>query len=123
MTQARLQFGKKGEEAAAAFLRKKGYRILKTNFRSKAGEIDIVAEHKKTVVFVEVKSRSSEEFGSPLSALTPFKQKKLGRLAQGFLARYKASGRECRFDVVSISGEPDRPQSWKIELLQDAFRT
>ncbi|MFQ5716423.1 MAG: YraN family protein [Nitrospinales bacterium] len=122
MTQARSQFGKKGEEAAAAFLRKKGYRILKMNFRSKAGEIDIIAEHKKTVVFVEVKARASWEFGPPLSALTPCKQKKLVRLAECFLARYKAGGRERRFDVVSISGEPDRPQSWKIELLQDAFR-
>lgn len=122
MTQKRLNFGRAGEDAAAAFLKKKGYRILERNYRARVGEVDIIAEHKKTVVFVEVKSRSSDEFGGGIAALTPHKQHKVAQTARCFLAKHKIVDREVRFDIVALSGDPSQPESWEIELIQDAFR-
>jgi putative endonuclease len=122
MTQSRLKFGRAGEEAAVAYLKKKGYRILQQNYRASAGEVDIVAEHKKVVVFVEVKSRADGEYGDPILAVTPYKQNKIIQTARIFLAKHKIDHREVRFDIVSISGNPGDPESWQLELIQDAFR-
>ncbi len=88
MTFKRQKFGKQGEEAAVSFLKKRGYRILQKNFRCSLGEIDIIAEHNKAVVFVEVKSRAGEEFGSPVQALTAFKRNKISQVAQVFSSRH-----------------------------------
>lgn len=122
MTQKSLQFGKEGEKAAVGYLKKNGYRILEKNFRNAIGEIDIIAEHKKVVVFIEVKTRADHEFGAPITAITFAKQKKLSKMARSFLAEKHIADRECRFDVVSITGPPDQPKQWVIELTQDAFR-
>ncbi|MBI4385039.1 MAG: YraN family protein [Nitrospinae bacterium] len=122
MSFKRLRLGKDGESAAASYLKKRGYRILEKNFRTAAGEIDIIAEHERTVVFIEVKTRSDGEFGHPSLAVTSAKRKKLAVLAKSFLARHKIEGRDCRFDVVSIVAPSADPKSWVIELLQDAFR-
>jgi len=120
--QSAVSFGKEGEEAAAVFLKKKGYRILEMNFRTKTGEIDIVAEHKKTVAFIEVKTRSKLNFGQPETAVNEAKQRKLFRVAELFLAKYKITERPCRFDIVAISGDPNEPKNWEFRLTQDAFR-
>ena len=122
MTGKHIELGKQGEAAAVAFLKKKGYRILEKNFRVAAGEIDVIAEHEKAVVFIEVKTRTGLDFGHPLTAVTRSKQKKLAVLAQSFLAKHKITRRDCRFDVVSVivSGDPNIPPV--VELLQDAFR-
>ncbi|MFQ5450694.1 MAG: YraN family protein [Nitrospinaceae bacterium] len=122
MTQERLKFGKAGEEAAVAFLKKRGYRILKKNYRAAVGEIDIIAENQKVVVFIEVKSRANDAFGHPFLALTPSKQARLAKTARSFLAKHKIEGRDVRFDVVGITGSPENPETWKIDLLEDAFR-
>ena len=122
MTEQSTHFGRDGEKAAERFLKKKGYRILETNFRSSAGEIDIVGEQDGVLAFVEVKSRAGHERGHPAEALTPHKRKKIGQVARQFLARYQVQDRDCRFDVVSITGDPEKPKEWKIELIQDAFR-
>ncbi|PIQ97014.1 MAG: YraN family protein, partial [Nitrospinae bacterium CG11_big_fil_rev_8_21_14_0_20_56_8] len=79
MTRKNLDLGQEGERKAADFLRSKGYRILQRNFRCAAGEIDIIAEDRKTVVFVEVKTRSGEGVGHPSLAVTPAKQKKIAQ--------------------------------------------
>ncbi len=115
-------FGKEGEEAAATFLKKKGYKILEMNFRTKTGEIDIVAEHKRTVAFIEVKTRSNLSYGLPELAVNDVKQRKLFRVAELFLAKYKITERPCRFDIVAISGDPQEPKNWEFRLTQDAFR-
>ncbi len=120
MTQERLQFGREGESAAIAFLKKKGYRILEKNFRSKVGEIDIIAEQAGVIVFIEVKARSDHEFGHPFDALTPTKQKKIVQTAQSFLARKRIVDKPMRFDVVALTSDPHG--SWKIELLENAFQ-
>ncbi len=122
MTFKRLGFGQEGEKKAVKFLKKKKYRILETNFTTKAGEIDIIAEQGGVLVFVEVKSRADNEYGSPLDAVTPAKQKKLIQVANRFLARHEIRERDCRFDVVAVTGDPDRPSDWKLELFTDAFR-
>ncbi len=122
MTFQRLDFGREGEEQAVKLLKKKKYRILETNFRTKAGEIDIVAEQDKVLVFVEVKSRADSEYGSPLEAITPAKQKKLVQVANRFRARHEVWDRDCRFDVVAVSGDPQKPSKWNLELFADAFR-
>lgn len=84
--------------------------------------MDVIAEHEKVLVFVGVKTRSGSQLGHPVEALTPYKQKKIGQIARGFLAKHNIQDRQCRFDVVSISGDPEAAQDWKIELIQDAFR-
>ncbi len=122
MTEKRQAFGKEGEKAAVKKLKKLGYRILETNYRASFGEIDIVAEHDAMVVFVEVKSRTTTDFGLPAAAVTVAKQKKLVRLAKSFLAKHKITQRDCRFDVVSVLGEPGNPKSWEVEVIPDAFR-
>jgi putative endonuclease len=122
VTRERLHFGKEGEKAAVKFLKKKGYRIIEKNYRNKSGEIDIVAEQDQVLVFVEVKSRAGGEYGEPLEAVTPHKQRKIGRVARGFVAQHRIENRDCRFDVVGIKGSPNEPKTWEVELAQDAFR-
>ena len=122
MTQERLKFGRDGESAALNFLKKKGYRILEKNFRSKVGEIDIIAEQDGVIVFVEVKARADHEFGHPFNALTPAKQKKIIQTAQSFLVRKRISDKTLRSDVVALTTNTEGPDSWKIELLQNAFQ-
>jgi putative endonuclease len=111
--------GQIGEELAAAFLKQAGYTILVRNYRQKCGEIDIIAEEKGTLVFIEVKTRNSMTFGPPFAAVTERKQRQIGRVAQDYLARHKLFDRPARFDVISILMERDRPPA--IELLSNAF--
>ena len=122
MTQERLHFGKEGEKTAVKFLKKQGYRIIEKNYRNKSGEIDIVAEQDQVLVFVEVKSRADGEYGDPLEAVTPHKQRKIGQVAKGFMTQHRIVNRDCRFDVVGIKGDPNAPKTWQIELIPDAFR-
>ena len=117
-----MHFGKEGEKAAVRFLKKKGYRIIEKNYRNKSGEIDIVAEQDQVLVFVEVKSRVDAQYGEPLEAVTPHKQRKIGQVARGFLAQHRIENRDCRFDVVGIKGNLDEPKTWEIEVVQNAFQ-
>ncbi len=95
--------GKKGEDLACKFLKKDRYKILEKNFRCRQGEIDIIAEDKKGVLcFVEVKSRSTENFGLPIEAVTHFKQKRLLATAFIYLESKKIKSKDMRFDIVSV---------------------
>jgi len=111
--------GQKGEDRAAAFLAGKGYHILARNVRTRYGELDIVALHEDTIVFVEVKTRISDVCGGGVEALHPAKQRQLVRLAQAYIARHGWEERAARFDVVAIGynewGKED------IELIENAF--
>ena len=120
MTKERLQFGQEGESAALDFLKKKSYRILEKNFRSKLGEIDIIADHKGVMVFIEVKARLNHEYGHPFIALTPTKQKKIIQTAQSFLSQKRIVDKPVRFDVIAMTMDPSN--TWKIELLENAFQ-
>lgn len=111
--------GRLGECLAARFLRKAGYKILRRNCRSHFGEIDIVARDGDEVVFVEVKARTSAEWGAPEESVTPAKQRKICRTALAFAGRHKLRDRPLRFDVVAVLLEdPEKP---RFTLYKDAF--
>ncbi len=95
--------GRAGEDIAANFLEAKGYSIRKRNFHfGRTAEIDIIAQQRNVLVFVEVKMRMNDKYGNPLESITPAKQKKIKRAAEGFLYVNKLQNIECRFDVIVI---------------------
>ncbi|MDO8462104.1 MAG: YraN family protein [Deltaproteobacteria bacterium] len=102
MSQERIQLGREGEERAVAFLKKEGYRILDTNFRCRLGEIDIVALSGQKLLFAEVKTRRSNQYGSPFDAVSPKKQKKLFRLAEYYLLKKQLRDKEPYFAAIAI---------------------
>ena len=110
--------GKKGEDIACAYLKSRGYRIVERNYRCPFGEIDIVARDGDAIVFVEVKSRKSEEFGDPQLAVGLEKQKKVSRISLMYLKEKHLYPCDARFDVVAIKMLPDGST---IELIQNAF--
>ena len=102
VTLARQQLGRIGEELAVEELGRRGYAIVERRYRTRCGEIDIVAEDDGTLVFVEVKARATGEFGTAAEAVTRRKQLKLVSMAIDYLARARVKNRPCRFDVVAI---------------------
>ena len=96
--------GKTGERLAADYLRKKGYSILTVNFRCRFGEIDVIAQNRKYIAFVEVKTRRSERLSTALGDVDRFKQMHLMSAAYAYLSRYNVRP-AFRFDVVTIVGE------------------
>ncbi len=122
MTDKRLKLGREGEEAAVAYLKKKGYRILEKNFRSKLGEVDIITEKGGAIVFIEVKARADHQYGHPFNAITPAKQRKIIQVAQTYLAKHRLMENSARFDVVGLTLDPDNSKSFQIELLENAFQ-
>jgi len=115
---SRIRTGRKGEELAAAYLQSLGYRILERNYRCPLGEIDIVARDKDAIVFVEVKSRKTEEFGDPELAVGKTKQRKLTLISLYYLAQKNDSPMEARFDVVAVKMLRNRTE---VKLIRDAF--
>jgi len=115
----RSVLGEEGERVASRFLEARGYRILERNYRTRRGEIDLIAEDGRILVFVEVKVRRDDRFGGPAAAITRAKQARIARLAQQYLAWRRVGDRTCRFDVVLIWGAD--PKTQRIELLPGAF--
>lgn len=109
--------GNKGEEIASVFLKKKGLKILERNYRTPAGEIDIIAKDGNTLVFVEVKTRTGDLFGQPVEAICQRKRKTMERTALYYILKGK---QECpaRFDVIGIKILSGREE---IEHLKNAF--
>jgi putative endonuclease len=103
----------------AVLLRLKGYRIEARNWRCPLGEIDIVAWDRKTLVFVEVKTRTGTSAGAPEAAVNPQKQARLVQLAQAYLARRRGDPPPCRFDVIAVEARRWFP---RIRHLRGAFR-
>ena len=114
----RIRTGKRGEEIAVAYLKSKGYRIIERNYKCLFGEIDIVAKEGNTVVFVEVKSRKSEDFGDPQAAVGWEKKRKISRIALKYLEEKHLYPCDARFDVVAVKM---LPAGNTIELIQNAF--
>ena len=119
MTLKTSALGKEGEALALRFLEAQGYRIKEKNFKNKLGEIDIVAQDKDTVCFIEVKTRTSEAFGLPLEAVSRAKQRKLSQMALSYLKSKNLLDERARFDIVSLI-KTDTGDS-EISLLKDAF--
>jgi len=108
----------RGERAAERFLRRRRYAVLARNYTCPGGELDLVALHRGVLVFVEVKTRSDDRFGSAFEAVDKRKQKRIIRAATHFLVAHALEEREVRFDVVAVS-----PGPWglRCELIADAF--
>lgn len=118
MTEERLSLGHRGEEAAAQYLCEQGYHIVARNFRTKVGEIDIIAKKAKNIVFIEVKTRRSLAFGTPQEAVGPRKQRQIIRTAQWYLSDSQNRSLQPRFDVIAILYLSPVPQ---IEHIVNAF--
>ncbi len=110
-------YGKRGEIIASDFLKKKGYKILKLNYKNKIGEIDIIAKDGDFTVFVEVKARVSKQFGHPLEAIDERKQQKIYSVASIYLMKNHLVNTPVRFDAISILGL-ENPE---IEHIISAF--
>lgn len=109
--------GEQAETLAADFLRGKGLRIAVRNYRSRYGEIDLIAREGATVVFVEVRSRASDAYGGAAASITAAKREKLLKTARHYLAGITPLP-QCRFDAVLISGEPPRIE-WIRNAIED----
>lgn len=118
MSDKRQTFGAQSEDLAVWYLKKNGYKILEQNYRTRLGEIDIIAKEKKTIVFVEVKSRRSIRYGSPKWSVTHQKQRKISMVALQYLKKTRQIDAAARFDVVAVISNRDEPQ---IEVVKNAF--
>lgn len=118
MVNQRQTYGRESESIAVKQLKKQGYKIVEQNYRSKLGEIDIIAKDKKTLVFVEVKARRSDRYGSPKWAITPKKKRQMSKVALYYLKVTKQTNVKARFDVVTIRSLEDKPQ---IDIIKNAF--
>jgi len=102
MTLRRKLLGEKGEAIAKDYLLKNGYEIIRTNYRTRFGEIDIIAKTEKYLVFVEVRAKSSLNFGSAEESISRVKKAKIRRVAQSFILQEKAFKETLRFDVIAV---------------------
>jgi len=109
--------GKKGEKIAIEYLKKHGYKIITTNYLSKVGEIDIIAQEKETLTFIEVKYRSNTNYGTPLESINYRKILHICRTAQWYLNEHNWN-KDVRFDVIEII---EQNGEYKIELIRNAF--
>ena len=115
-----IPLGERGERAAERFLKRLGYKIVARHDHGRLGELDLVAVDDRTVVFVEVKTRRTDETGTPAEAVDGRKQVRLTRLALGYLKRHGLLEYPARFDVVAITW-PDEAKQPKIEHFINAF--
>ncbi len=108
-----------GEKLAGDFLKKRGYHIVETNYRCPEGEVDIIARHKDSLVFIEVRTKRSREFGSPEESITPAKKEKLRTVAARYREAHDNLPPSWRIDMVAVElnqkGKPSR-----IELIENA---
>ena len=119
MTEVRKNLGESGEELACRELGERGYAIVARRYRTRHGEIDIIARDGDTIVFVEVKLKTTGEFGAAVESVTPWKQRRVAAMAVDYLARNRLTDCPCRFDVVAIDllerGAP------RITVIKSAF--
>jgi putative endonuclease len=119
MTYQRQQLGIDGEAIAGEELERLGYTITTTRYRNRFGEIDIVADDRGTVVFVEVKTKTDSSFSDPVESVTKQKQRRLVSMAEQYVACYRLENTPCRFDVVTVDTSVAPA---KITHYKDAFR-
>ncbi|MFH1904683.1 MAG: ribonuclease HII [bacterium] len=116
----KISLGEYGEDFTCRFLKTKRYKIIEKNYRSLWGEIDIIAKDKDTLVFIEVKTRSSDRFGPPESSVTRTKQNRIRRIAEAYIKTSKYQNLCFRFDVVSILFD-SKKNMVDFKLIQNAF--
>ncbi len=118
MSKQNIHLGSCGEDLAVALLEENGYKILARNFKTKIGEIDIIAKDRDTITFVEVKARNSDRFGLPQEAVSIPKQRQISKAALVYLKDKNLLDRKARFDVVSILF---CNKACKTNLIKNAF--
>lgn len=94
--------GKRGEKIAKEYLKKNGYKIITTNYYTKFGEIDIIAEEKDTLVFIEVKTRTNKKYGEAIEAINYKKQKSILKVAEYYISKHKMYDKNIRIDAVEV---------------------
>lgn len=114
----KVEIGRLGEKLAKEYLIKQGYRILTENYRTPLGEIDLVVEKDQTTIFVEVRTKTSQRFGTPEESITPKKQERLIRLALQFCAHHYLYSQNLRFDIIAIYLDKIQPS---IKHISNAF--
>ena len=120
MTVVRQTLGRQGERFAEQLLRRRGCVTLARRYRTRFGEIDLIARDRDALVFVEVKTRRTRRFGGPLAAVGFRKQQRLVKMARSYLSRWPGPLPPCRFDVVGVILRDAEPPS--MEIVADAFR-
>lgn len=118
MLNDRQRLGQKSESIATQYLKRCNYRIVEQNYRTKLGEIDIIARDGDTIVFVEVRARNSVHFGHPKESITFRKMKTISKTALLYLKQNSMLTNRARFDVLTVTG---RGKERKIELFKNAF--
>jgi len=114
------EFGREGEQAAVRYLEAKGYRVLDTNYRWHRAEIDVIAKDGNQLVFVEVKARKGDSFGSPEGAVDRRKQDQIAKVAAHYLQMHGMEETDCRFDVLALRETPGSG-NLVIDHFEDAF--
>lgn len=114
----KVSLGKTGEKLAVTYLKSKGFKILEKNLRTRFGELDIIANDHGTLVFIEVKTRTSSVFGSPIQGINERKKSRLKNLALRYIAEKGLLEQEVRFDVLGILQTGKQIQ---IEHIPNAF--
>ena len=114
-----IPFGRRSEIGAADYLRSLGFKIVASSYRTKLGEVDLIAWHGDILVFVEVKARSSD--APPEDNVGLRKQQRVIRAARAYIAQYKLHDANYRFDILAVTSKPGRPPEYR--LLKDAFRS
>ena len=112
-------FGHSAEDLAEQYLRRKGYRIRGRNIRLPGGELDIVAQAKEVIIFVEVKARQTERYGGASYAVNGRKEQQIIKLAAQYMVQHKIHNQFCRFDVILCQGKSDEPMH--IHHIENAF--
>ncbi|MFH1801141.1 MAG: YraN family protein [Candidatus Omnitrophota bacterium] len=115
----RLSLGERGETAACVFLKDHGYKILEKNYKCKLGEIDVIARRQGRLAFIEIKTRTNAQFGTPQEAVDLRKQEKIFKVAQWYLKEKKILKFPIAFDVVAILWREGQPP--EMRLIADAF--
>jgi putative endonuclease len=113
--------GKLGEQIARSELKKKGYRIIETNYRCRQGEIDIVAHQGNSLVFIEVRTRTGKAFGSPEESVTAMKKRHLAATAMEYLSSHHGLPENWRIDFVAVQLDPLTNKATRIEIIEDAL--
>jgi len=120
LTDHRQAAGIRGEDLACAELQRRGYAISARRYRSRYGEIDIVAERHGTIVFVEVKARRTARRGLAIESIPFWKRRRIGAMALDYLAWTGQTNARCRFDVVAIDGMGTETET--LRVIEDAFQ-
>jgi len=112
--------GNIGEEVARLVLEKKNYRIIEQNFKSGTGELDIIASTGKTLVFIEVKTRTSDDYGSPSESIGNTKISRIRKTASWYLAKKNKGGfQDCRFDIIAIMVKKNKIRTASGKITRD----